>query len=368
MISEVNHKNYKKEKLHYWSFSFLMAFVIILFTGCNENDTIVKVNSSLRYEIEGEAQGTTYHIVYFTDSLTVGKTAIDSILDEIDLAASMWVETSIISRVNKSSELAFEINDDQFGYFIDNFKLSKEVYHNTDGAYNPTVGELVNAWGFGFKNREKMDSILVDSLLQSVGFEDNQMWVSIDTGLIMNKTNAATNLDFNGIAQGYSVDVLAKYFLGLGLPNYMIEVGGELTAHGSKSDGSLWKIGIDKPVDHNNARDLAATIKLNNVAVATSGNYRKYYEEAGMRYAHTINPKTGFPVQHSLLSATVVMANCGLADAYATAFMVMGFEKAKLLMENKPELGIQAYLIYSDENGEMQTYFSSGLKNMLVEL
>jgi thiamine biosynthesis lipoprotein len=367
MISEVNHKNNTKRKLQFWGFSFLVTFGLFLI-GCDEQTKPTFENSMLRYEIEGEAQGTTYHIVYFTDSLTVSKGAIDSILDNVDDAASIWVESSIISRVNKSSELTFEINDDEFGYFSDNFHLSKEVYYNTDGAYNPTVGELVNAWGFGFKNREKMDSTLVDSLLQSVGFDDNQMWVSIDSGLVMNKTNLATNLDFNGIAQGYSVDVLANYFLGLGLPNYMIEVGGELIAHGSKSDGNLWKIGIDKPVDQNNARDLAATIELKNFAVATSGNYRKYYEEDGMRYAHTLNPKTGFPVQHSLLSATLIMKNCGLADAYATSFMVMGFEKAKDLIENNPELGIEAYLIYSDENGDMKTYFSPGLKDMLVEL
>ena len=367
MISEVNHNNNTKRKLQFWGFSFLMVFGFVL-SGCEDDTKQARGNTMLRYEIEGEAQGTTYHIVYFTDSLIVAKAAIDSILDDVDNAASIWVESSVISRVNKSTKLKTEIIDDQFGYFTDNFNLSKEVYHNTNGAYNPTVGQLVNAWGFGFKNREKMDSTLVDSLLQSVGFDDDQMWVSTDSGLVMTKTNPATNLDFNGIAQGYSVDVLANYFLGLGLPNYMIEVGGELVANGVKSDGALWKIGIDKPIDQNNARDLAATIELHNVAVATSGNYRKYYEEDGMRYAHTLNPKTGFPVQHSLLSATLIMKNCGLADAYATSFMVMGFEKAKELIEGHPELGIEAYLIYSDENGDMKTYYSPGLKDMLVEL
>ena len=367
MISEGNGQNITKRKLQIWGFSFLVA-VAFIFTGCEESKKETAVNSMLRYEIDGEAQGTTYHIVYFTDSLTVTKTAVDSILDDVDDAASIWVKSSIISRVNQSQDLVMDITDDQFGFFIDNFNLSKEVYHATNGAYNPTVGELVNAWGFGFKNRERMDSALVDSLLQSVGFEDNQMWVTTDNGLQVHKSNPATNLDFNGIAQGYSVDVLANYFIGLGLPNFMIEVGGELTAHGSKPDGSLWKIGIDKPIDKNVERDLAAILLLDNVGVATSGNYRKFYEEGGMRYAHTLDPKTGFPVQHSLLSATLIMKDCGLADAYATSFMVMGFEKAKELIETHPELGIEAYLIYSDENGEMKTYFSPGLGDMLEEL
>jgi len=367
MISEVNHINKTKRKLQIWSFSFLVA-IVFGFTSCEESNKKPIVNAQLRYEIDGEAQGTTYHIVYFTDSLTVNKQVIDSILDDVDDAASIWAKSSIISRVNQSQDSVTEITDDHFGYFIDNFNLSKQVYHATDGAYNPTVGELVNAWGFGFKNRERMDSSLVDSLIQSVGFNDDQMWVTVDTSLHIHKSNPATNLDFNGIAQGYSVDVLAQYFINLGLPNFMIEVGGELTAHGKKSDGTLWKIGVDKPIDKNKERDLAAILLLDNIGVATSGNYRKFYEEDGMRYAHTLDPKTGFPVQHSLLSATLVMENCGLADAYATSFMVMGFDKAKELIESKPELGIEAYLIYSNDMGEMKTYFSPGLKDMLEEL
>jgi len=368
MISEVNGQHNTKRKLLNWGFSFFVLVAILSFSSCTDEKSKVSVNPTLRYEIDGEAQGTTYHIVYFTDSVTVSKTVIDSILDDVDDAASIWVKSSVISSVNQSQDSVMEITDDQFGYFIDNFNLSKEVYHATNGAYNPTVGELVNAWGFGFKNRETMDSTIVDSLLQSVGFDDDQMWVTKENGLQIHKSNPATNLDFNGIAQGYSVDVLANYFIDLGLPNFIIEVGGELTAHGTKPDGSLWKIGIDKPIDKNVERDLAAILLLDNVGVATSGNYRKYYEEGGMRYAHTLDPSTGFPVQHSLLSATLIMKDCGLADAYATSFMVMGFEKAKELIEKHPELGIEAYLIYSDENGEMKTYFSPGLDDMLEEL
>lgn len=366
MISVDNANNIFKRKLRIWSFSFLGLIGILPFNSCTEEKH--KHFPQLRYEIMGEAQGTTYNIVYFTDETVIAKSAIDSILDAIDLAASIWVESSIISRFNNSSDSIFEVPVGS-RFFTDNFSLSKEVYNNTNGAYNPTVGELVNAWGFGFKNREKMDSIKVDSLLQSVGFSESEMNLVLSNGsTFIKKLNPNTQLDFNGIAQGYSVDVLAEYFKSQGIFNYMIEVGGELLANGRKSNGSYWKIGIDKPVDSNLKRVLAATLKLDNISVATSGNYRKFYESDGIRYAHTIDPKTGFPVQHSLLSATVVMQNCGLADAYATSFMVMGTEKAIEFIETKPELGIEVYLIYSDENGGMQTYFSDGLEDMLEEL
>jgi thiamine biosynthesis lipoprotein len=367
MISVGNTNQINKRKLHNWSFSFLGTIAILFLSSCSEASKKKVVNHNLRYEIKGEAQGTTYSILYYSDH-TIPKTNIDSILDVIDLAASIWVDSSVISQMNRSQD-SLIIIDDATGYFVDNFNLSKEVYQNTNGAYNPTVGMLVNAWGFGFKNKEKMDSIKVDSLLQSVGFNDDQMWMHIDNDQIwMHKTNPNTHLDFNGIAQGYSVDVLADYFLENGISDYMIEVGGELVAHGTKPDGSLWNIGIDIPSDKNMERNLAATVRLDNVAVATSGNYRKFYEVDGVRYAHTLNPKTGFPVQHSLLSATIIMDNCALADAYATAFMVMGFEAAKELVESNPELGINAYFIYSGDQGEMQTYFSAGLENMIKEL
>ncbi len=365
MISVGNEKHNVKRKLQIWGFSFLVATGLLL--RCSD-ENVVKQISQLRYEINGEAQGTTYNIVYFTDSLVVQKREIDSILYQMDLAASIWVDHSVISQVNQNQQTRFPIENDDFHFFEDNFNLSKQVYHATQGAYNPTVGRLVNAWGFGFKNKEKMDSTKVDSLLVSVGFDDNQMWVEKGDSLIFNKVNPQSNLDFNGIAQGYSVDVLANYFLSVGIENYMIEVGGELIAHGKKADGSLWKIGIDQPVEGNYERVLSATIKLENVAVATSGNYRKFYEEDGMRYSHTINPFTGFPVQHSLLSATVVMNNCGLADAFATSFMVLGVEKSKEVIFQNPELGINVYLIYSDENGALHTYTSSGLKKHLEEL
>ena len=369
MILEARSKYILKEKLHNWSFSFLSLFVItisILLSSCmNESENLPQN----KYALSGEAQGTTYNIVYYTEEATINKVSIDSLLDEIDLAASVWVDESIISQVNFMADTLFDLSGQSNTYFSDNFKLSKEVYENTNGAYNPTVGGLVNAWGFGFKNKANMDSIIVDSLLKGVGFSDQQMAIwSIDSSLLVFKKNPKTQLDYNGIAQGYSVDVLADYFIAKGFQNFMIEVGGELKANGRKADGSFWKIGIDKPTDKNLDHKLAATIKLDNMSVATSGNYRKFYEKDGVKYAHTIDPSTGFPVQHSLLSVTVVMPNCGLADAYATSFMVMGYKKAKALIAAKPELGIEAYFIYNDAEGNYQSFITPGLKASLSEL
>lgn len=367
MILEAKSINILKEKLLHWGFSFLGLILLLTLNSCEEEHP--NHFPQLRYEIHGEAQGTTYNIVYFTDDTMVSKNQIDSVLDEIDLAASVWVHNSLISNFNNSKDSIFVIPSQTNSFFVDNFLMCKEVYANTNGAYNPTVGELVNAWGFGFKNRENMDSVLVDSLLLSVGFSDHQMkLISTDTLISIRKNNPNTQLDYNGIAQGYSVDVLGDYFKSSGIYNYMIEVGGELKANGRKSDGSFWKIGIDEPTGQNMERRLAATIKLDNMAIATSGNYRKFYEKDGVKYAHTIDPVSGFPVQHSLLSVTVVMPNCGLADAYATSFMVMGFEEAKQMIESNPDLGIDAYFIYTDSHGNYQTFLTSGLKRNLTEI
>ncbi|MFT4754188.1 MAG: thiamine biosynthesis lipoprotein [Salibacteraceae bacterium] len=368
MILEVKSTNILKEKLHRWGFSFLVLLLVSSGQSCKDEEH--SQFPQLRYEIMGEAQGTTYNIVYFTEEIIIHKSQVDSILDEIDMAASVWVDSSVISQINNLNDTVFDLSDQPNSYFLDNFLLCKEVYENTGGAYNPTVGQLVNAWGFGFKNRQNMDSVLVDSLLQSVGFDSKDMMVLEESkySTVLKKRNPTTQLDYNGVAQGYSVDVLGTYFKSKGVGHFMIEVGGELLANGRKSDGSFWKIGIDEPLTANLERTLVATIELNNMAVATSGNYRKFYESDGVKYAHTINPLTGFPVQHSLLSVTVVMPNCGLADAYATSFMVMGFKEAKELILLKPQLGIEAYFIYENASGKLETYLTPGLRQIITEL
>jgi len=237
-------------------------------------------------------------------------------------------------------------------------KISEE----TDGAFDVTVGQLVNAWGFGFESRTKLDQHKVDSLLMYIGYKT----VKLVDGKII-KNNPLTKIDFNAVAQGYSVDVLAKFLENKGIKDYLIDVGGEVLGRGNKPDKNLWMVGVEKPAKNaGDERILEAKVKLKDKALATSGNYRKYYEENGIRFSHTIDPKTGYPVKHTLLSASVLANECWEADAYATAFMVMGLEKGKAFLEKHKN--IEAYFIFSDENGNLLTYTSEGLKDLLEEI
>ena len=218
----------------------------------------------------------------------------------------------------------------------------------------------MNAWGFGFKSREKLDSSKVDSLKQYIDYRH----VRLENGRIVKKY-PGIQLDFNAIAQGFSVDVLAGYLESKGIRNYLIDVGGEVLGHGSKPWHKPWKVGIENPApDSTAARTLNAKVYLRDKALATSGSYRKYYEENGIRYSHTIDPKTGYPVLHSLLSVSVLANDCATADGFATAFMVMGLEKSLKFLKDHPEL--QAYFIYSDREGNLQVRYTKGFKSILI--
>jgi len=305
---------------------------------------------------QGQAQGTNYAITYFDYKGRVFQTQIDSILEEFDLSVSMWVPESIISRTNRGDSL---VKPD--AWFTDIFNRSVAISENTGGAFDFTIGPLVNAWGFGFKGKMKMDSLLVDSLRALVDFRA----VRLDNGKII-KDKAEIQFDFNAIAQGYAVDVTGNFLESKGVKNYLIDIGGEVLGKGQKPDGSSWIVGIENPATDSLAeRSLNSKVKLKNKALATSGNYRKYYEENGIRYSHTIDPKTGYPVRHSLLSVSVLADDCATADGYATAFMVMGFEKAKAFAENQP--GLEAYFISASKIGLFETYATEGFKEIIVE-
>jgi thiamine biosynthesis lipoprotein len=244
-------------------------------------------------------------------------------------------------------------------YFIEIFKLSKSIAEDTDGSFDFTVGPLVNAWGFGFAENRNVDSLIIDSILQFVGHRK----MNIDSGWLY-KADERTAIDFNAIAQGYSVDLMGFFLESQNIENYLVDIGGEVKASGNKPDGSKWKIGIEKPAEHaNDGRDLKAVIELKDKCVATSGNYRKFYEENGIRYSHTIDPKTGYPVQHSLLSVSVVADHAAVADAYATAFMVMGLEQCKSYLNQKKNL--DAFLIYADEDGNYKSYVTEGFQKLI---
>lgn len=310
--------------------------------------------------IDGFTQGTTYHITYQYKEHKSLKPEIDSILRQIELSLSIYNPNSVISKVNKNDT---SVIPDEYFKFV--FNKSVEIAEKTDGAFDITIAPVVNAWGFGSENKKDIDSALIDSLLQFVGYQ----LIKLNNNKII-KLHSNIMLDANAIAKGYSVDVIADFFEKRQISNYLIEIGGEVKAKGKNKNNEYWRIGIDKPFENSTEqnRELQTIIRLNNKSLATSGNYRKFFEKNGVKYSHTINPKTGYPVKHNLLSATVITDNCITADAYATAFMVLGLDKSMNIVENNPEL--EAYFICSQgegKNGEYQVYYTQGVKELILK-
>ena len=307
--------------------------------------------------IEGEAQGTSYHITYLDKKNRDFKYKIEKILRNFDLSVSTYIPNSIISKINSNVE---NVKLDK--YFITCFNKAKEVWKNTDGAFDPTVYPIVNAWGFGPGKKQQIEKQKIDSMMQFVGFN----LIEIKENKIVKK-DPRVALDFNAFAQGYSVDVVSDFLISKGINSFVVEIGGEVYAKGKNGDGLDWTVGIEKPIDNKlDANPIKAIAILDNLAVATSGNYRRFVVEDGIKYAHHIDPKTGFPTKNNLLSASVFSIDCISADANATGILVMGLEKAKLFLASHTEL--QAYLIYSDESGKYQVFVTPGLMNIIKEV
>jgi FAD:protein FMN transferase len=246
-------------------------------------------------------------------------------------------------------------------YFETCFNKSVEVSKNTDGAFDATVMPLVNAWGFGPKRKTRVDSTVIDSLLKFIGYK----LIELKDNKVIKK-DVRVQLDFNAIAQGYSTDLISEFLASKGISKYLVEIGGEVYAKHKKLNGDYWKVGIEKPEENiATTNPLKAIVRLKNKALSTSGNYRKFYVENGIKYSHEINPKTGYPAHNTLLSASVFAKNCITADAYATAFMVMGLEKTIKFLTKNPN--IEVYLIYSNTDGNYLIYESEGLKKILAE-
>jgi thiamine biosynthesis lipoprotein len=319
-----------------------LSFCIIaisLFFGCQRG-----INNAIK--ISGSAQGTTYHITYLAGPHSNYREAIDSIFKKIDLSLSTYDTGSIISKINRN-DTAVYVDE----YFSDVFNKSIEVSEITKGVFDVTVAPIINAYGFGFTKKEKVNKYLIDSLLKYIGFQKVRL-----TGKKLVKEIPQVMLDFNAIAQGYTVDVLASFLESKGVKNYMVEVGGELRAKGKKADRSNWTVGIEQPDENSEGGEsLNAVFKIKDKSLATSGNYKKFYVEEGKKYAHIIDPFTGYPAKNNLLSATVIAENCMTADAYATAFMVMGLEKSKQFLAENKDLDLQVIFIY-DENGTWKRY------------
>ena len=304
----------------------------------------------------GYAQGTTFHISYLFKGKAKDRSfAIDSILTSVDKSLSTYDPKSLISKLNAGSGIAID------AHLREMLNQSQEVYTSTKGYFDPTIAPLVQFWGFGPEANNNKDTALVESILKLAGFNK----LSYPGSSL--KLPAGMSLDFNAIAQGYTVDLIAEYLEKEGVRNYMVEVGGEVRCLGENYQGKKWRIGVDKPVEEIDQQDrFQFIIAIDSAALATSGNYRKFWVDSlsGTRYSHTINPKTGWPAKNRLLSASVVAAKASTADAYATAFMAMGLERTiKYLELNK---GLEVYLIYSDKEGNWQVYQSPGFKEMLV--
>lgn len=303
----------------------------------------------------GYTQGTTYSIRYMSTDGKDYQAAIDSVLNEVDMSLSTYESNSVISRINKN------ISSKTDSLFVRVCKEALLIAEETNGAFDPTIAPIVNYWGFGFEELQNKDESQLKDLMQSVGYEK----IKYQDSLLV-KSNPNTQIDFNAIAQGFTVDLVGEHLHKLGINNYMIEIGGELKCNGLNADGELWRIGIDKPSESIQKDRFQAIIEVNNKSVASSGNYRKFKvdEETGMKYAHTINPKTGRPVQTNLLGVTIVTESCMRADALATAFMVMGLEKSKIYLAEHTE--IDALFIYSGSKGEWLQYQTEGFEKMSV--
>ena len=331
-----------------WQLPFL-AFLVI------GTVIIVSRQRSTPYQHDrGMVFGTVYHITY-QSSKSLQKD-IEAELAKVDASLSPFNERSIITAVNENRDTV--VNK----MFSDVFARAMKISDSTNGAFDITVAPLVNAWGFGFKGGAMPSRHQVDSLKALVGYHK----VSLTNGRV-SKTDPRIMLDCSSIAKGYGCDVVAKFLSAKGIDNYMVEIGGEIVTRGISEKRLPWKIGVTKPTDDslNVNQEIQTIINVTDKAMATSGNYRNFYYKNGRKYAHTIDPSTGYPVQHNILSSTVIADDCATADAYATAFMVMGLDKAKTILSRHPEL--MAYFILASDDGTNKVWFSPSMKDKIAK-
>ncbi|MBP3787299.1 MAG: FAD:protein FMN transferase [Prevotella sp.] len=328
-----------------------IPFLVILIVG---TILIIRQQHSMPYQqCSGVIFGTTYHVTYQYDEDL--KAEVVDKLKEVDAALSMFNERSTISKINNNQA----VEPDKM--FLDVFQLAQQISQDTHGAFDITVAPLVNLWGFGFKHAQEPTKHAIDSLRQFVGYQK----VSYD-GKTIQKQDPRIMLDCSAIAKGYGTDVVARLMDEKGVKNYLVEIGGEVVTRGISEKRVPWKIGVTKPTDDSLhiGNELQTVLNVTDKAMATSGNYRNFYYKGGRKYAHTINPKTGRPVQHNILSATVLCNQCAKADAYATAFMVMGLDKAREVLERNPDLMV--YFIY-DDKGQNKVWYSPSMKDKIEQ-
>ena len=324
-----------------------LAYGLILFASCNSQPQ--------KIVLQGEAQGSYYAITYFDEQGRNFQREIDSIFHAVDMSVNLWVNNSVISKVNRNEEVTLD------SIFIDNFRIAQEAAKLSDGYFDPTISPIVAAWGFSYKNGDTLTPQLIDSLRDLVDYRK----VRIENGSVI-KDNPAMTLDFNAIAQGYTSDLIASFLESQGVVNYLVDTGGEIMAKGGKPNGQSWIVGIEKPADNWDSEQVVHTrIALRDKGLVTSGSTRKYVERNGKRYSHCIDPKTGYPVEHNVLSVTVLAENSVWADALASICMVMGMEKSLPLIESMD--GVEAYYIYVNEQNALETFASEGFAKLVVD-
>lgn len=298
--------------------------------------------------LQGLAQGSYYAVTYFDDEGRNFQREIDSVFHAVDVSVNLWVDSSVISKVNRNEEVMLD------KIFIDNFNIAQEAAQMSDGYFDPTISPIVAAWGFNNKTGDSITPSLIDSLKQLVDYRK----VKVENGKII-KENPAMQLDFNAVAQGYTSDMIANFLESRGIKNYLVDTGGEIMAHGSKPNGQPWIVGIEKPAESWDAEQVVqARIALRDKGLVTSGSTRKYVERNGKRYSHCIDPKTGYPVEHNVLSVTVLADNSVWADALASICMVMGLEKSLPLIQSLD--GVEAYYIFENDENELETFATEG--------
>jgi thiamine biosynthesis lipoprotein len=296
--------------------------------------------------LQGLVQGSYYAITYYDEQGRDFQKEVDSIFHAVDMSVNLWVDSSVICKVNRNEEVELD------GIFVDNFNMAQKAAELSGGFFDPTISPLVAAWGFSAKtpHLSPLNSQLIDSLKQLVDYRR----VRIEDGRLI-KEDPAMKLDFNAIAQGFTTDLVSSMLDSKGIKSYLVDVGGEIFARGTKPDGKPWVVGIEKPApDWDSEQVVQERVELHDKGIVTSGSYRKYVERDGKRYSHCIDPMTGYPVEHNLLSATVIAENATWADALASVCMVMGMESSLDLIKTLD--GVEVYYIFVNENNELETF------------
>jgi thiamine biosynthesis lipoprotein len=320
---------------------------ILCFASCGRQ--------SHKIVLQGLAQGSYYAVTYYDAENRNFQPEIDSIFHAVDMSVNLWVDSSIISKVNRNEDVTLD------SIFLDNFRIAMETARLSDGYFDPTISPIVAAWGFSYKSGDSITPQLIDSLKQLVDYRK----IRIENGMVV-KENPNMKLDFNAIAQGYTSDLIAAFLESRGIKNYLVDTGGEIMARGSKPNGQPWIVGIEKPAENWDSEQVVQTrITLRDKGLVTSGSTRKYTERNGRRYSHCIDPKTGYPVEHNVLSATVLAENSVWADALASICMVMGMEKSLPLIESMD--GVEAYYIFVNDQNELETFATEGFRELIID-